>query len=45
MNINDLDFNNLLLVEKTHGNDLNYGVAYRTPYGAKPLCIILDKVD
>ena len=45
ININDLDLDNILLVEKSHEYLLFYGFAYKFPYGAKALYTIFDKVD
>ena len=44
IDINDLDPNNILLDEKIMWNFF-YDVAYETPYGAKSLHNIFDKVD
>ena len=44
-NINDIDQGNILLEERSCENILIYEVAYKTPYGAKLLCINFDKVD
>ena len=38
----DLD---ILLDEKTHEIISTYGIAHKTPYGAKSLCIIFGRVD
>ena len=43
ININDPDLNSVSIDEKPYENILIYDVAYKTPYGAKPLCIIFDK--
>ena len=45
VNINDLNFDNILIDEKSYEKFLTYAVAYKAPYGAKPLCILFDKVD
>ena len=45
INIDGIDLDHNLLDEKSYENILIYNVAYKTPYGAKPLRIILDKVD
>ena len=45
INIDGIDLDNNLLDEKSYENILIYNVAYKTTYGAKPLRIILDKVD
>ena len=45
ININNLNLNNILLNEKSYQNILIYNISYKTPYGAKPLDIIYDKVD
>lgn len=42
MNITGLDLNNILLDQKTCGDNLIYDVAYFTPYDAKPLRIIFE---
>ena len=44
-NIEALDVDNILVDEKSNENILIYDVLYKTPYGAKPICIIFDKVD
>ena len=41
----DLDFDNILLDEKSYKNILIYGVLYKILIGAKPLRIICNKVD
>ena len=43
--IKDFDFIDILLDEKSYENILIYYVLYRTLIGAKPLCIMFDKVD
>ena len=45
MKIVDLDFKNILLDEKSYQNILVYHVSYKTFIGAKPLRIVLNKVD
>ena len=45
ININNLNLNNILLNEKSYQNILIYNIWHKTPYGAKPLGIIYDKVD
>ena len=42
--IEDFDFNNTLLNEKSYENILIYDVAYKNLIGVKPLCIMFDKV-
>ena len=44
ISINDIDIDNILLDEKSYKNNLIYDFAYKTPYVAKPLRIIFDKV-
>ena len=39
-----LGLDNILLDKKSHEIILIYHPAYKTPYNAKPLCIIYDKV-
>ena len=43
--IEDFDFNNFLLGEKSYKNILIHDVLYKTLIDAKHLCIIFDKVD
>ena len=43
--IKNFDFDNILLEEKSYENILIYKISYKTLIGAKPLCILLDKVD
>ena len=43
--IEDFDFNNNLLNEKSYENISIYDVSYKTLIGAKPLHIMFDKVD
>ena len=45
INIEDLNLDNKLIVEKLSENILVYIVSYTTLYDAKLLCIIFDKVD
>ena len=45
VNINDLNFDNILIDEKSYEKFLTYDVAYKAPCGAKSLCILFDKVD
>ena len=40
--VNDVDLDNILLDKKSNENILIYHPAHKTPYGAKPLPIILD---
>ena len=42
--IEDFDIN-ILLDEKSYKNVLIHDILYKTLIGAKPLCIIFDKVD
>ena len=44
INFEDFDFGNILLDKKLCENILIY-VWYKTFIGAKPLCIVLDKVN
>ena len=41
--IEDFDFDNILLDEKSYGNILIYGISYKALIGAKPLQIKFDK--
>ena len=43
--IEGFDLNNILLSEKSYEKILMYDVLYKTLFGAKPLCIIFDKVN
>ena len=43
--IEDFDFNNLLLDEKSYRSILIYDILYKTLIGANPLLIRFDKVD
>ena len=43
--IEGFDLNNILLSEKSYEKILMYDVLYKTLIGAKPLCIIFDKVN
>ena len=43
--IEDFNFGNILLDEKSHENILIYNISYKTLIGAKPLRIRFDKVD
>ena len=45
INVIDIDIDNILLDEKSYGSFLIYDVSYKTPYIAKPLRIIFDKLD
>ena len=45
MKIEDFDFDNILLNEKSYENILIYDVLYKTLIGVKTLRIMLDKVD
>ena len=42
--IKDIDFDNILLDEKSYENILIYGISYKTFMGVKPLRIRFDKV-
>ena len=41
ININDLHFDNLLIDQKSFEGILIYDIAYKNPYGVKPLCIYI----
>ena len=43
--IEEFDFDNTLINERTYENILVYDISYKTLIGAKPLQIIFDKVD
>ena len=43
INVNDIDLDNILIDKKSYENILIYDVAYKTPYGAKPLHKKYDK--
>ena len=43
--IEDFDFDNKLLDERSYENILVYDVSYKTSICVKPLCIIYNKVD
>ena len=43
--IEDFDFDNLLLDEKSYENTFIYNISYKTLIDAKPLRIRLNKVD
>ena len=43
--IEDFDFDNLLLDEKSYENIMIYNISYKTLISAKPLHIWLNKVD
>ena len=43
--IEDIDFDNNLLNEKSYGNILIYNISYKTWVGVKPFCIRFDKID
>ena len=45
VNINEFDFGNILLYEKSYKNFLICDIAYQALYGAKLLRIIFDKVE
>ena len=45
INIYDLDVDNILIDEKSYKSILNYDIAYKTRYIAKPLGIIFERVD
>ena len=41
----DFNFDNILIDEKSYENILVYNISYKTLIGAKPLCISFDKID
>ena len=43
--LEDFEFRNILLDEKSYENILIYELLYKTLFGAKPLHIMLDKVN
>ena len=43
--IEDFDFDNILINERSYENILVYNISCKTLIGAKPLCIRFDKVD
>ena len=43
--IEDFDFDNILLVEKSYRNILIYDISYKVLIGAKPLRVRFDTVD
>ena len=43
--IEDFNFGNILIDEKSYENVLVYSILYKTLIGAKPIRIRLDKVD
>ena len=43
--LEDFEFRNILLGEKSYENILIYELLYKTLFGAKPLHIMLDKVN
>ena len=45
IDVNDIDLHNILINEKSYEIFLIHVVAYKTPYGSKPLRIIFDNVD
>ena len=42
--IEDFDFGNILVYEKSHKNILVYNISYKTLISGKPLCSRFDKV-
>ena len=44
MRVEDIDFYNILLDEKSHGIILIYHISYKTFMSAKALCIRFDNV-
>ena len=45
ISIKDLNLANILFDKKYYENILIYDVSYKRPYGAGPLCIVVDEVD
>ena len=45
LKIEDFDFGNTLVDEKSYKNISIYDISYKTLIGAKLLCIWVDKVD
>ena len=45
INMNDLYLDNILIDQKSYETILIYDVAYKNPYGVKPVRIIFYKVD
>ena len=43
--LEDIDFGNILIDEKSHKNILIYDISYITLIGSKPLRIRFDKTD
>ena len=43
--LEDFDFDNFLIDEKSHENILIYAISYKTLIDSKPLCIRFDKAD
>ena len=44
INIANIDLDNTLVNKTSNENTLVYDVAYKSPYGSKPLRFIFDKV-
>ena len=45
MKLEDFDFNNILIDEKSHENILIYDISYKTLIGPKPLRISFNNTD
>ena len=45
MRVEDIDYDNILLDEKSYENILTHDISYKTFVSAKPLRITFDKVD
>ena len=45
MRVIDIDFNNIILDEKSYKNFLTYNISYKTDMGEKPLHIRLNEID
>ena len=45
MKLEDFDFNNILIDEKSHENILIYDISYKTLIGPKPLRIRFNNTD
>ena len=45
MRVTDIDFNNILLDEKSYKHLSIYNILYKTFISEKPLCIWFEKID
>ena len=43
--LDEFDFDNIFIGEKSHENTLIYDISYKTLIDPKPLCIRFDKID